>query len=48
VIVEAGRACGGHLAEDTTVFAAEFRIEELTGVELHRVPDETTGLALWA
>jgi predicted DNA-binding protein with PD1-like motif len=44
---EEGRAFGGHLAEGTTVFAAEFRIEELAGVELHRVPDKTTGLALW-
>lgn len=44
---EEGRAFGGHLAEGTIVFAAEFRIEELPGVTLNRVPDETTGLALW-
>jgi len=44
---EAGQAFGGHLAEGTVVFAAEFRIEELVGVELRRVPDKTTGLALW-
>lgn len=41
------RAFGGHLAEGTVVFAAEFRIEELPGAKLNRVPDETTGLALW-
>ena len=44
---EKGRACGGHLAEGTVIFAAEFRLEELKGVELLRKPDETTGLALW-
>ena len=44
---EAGRAFGGHLAEGTVVFAAEFRLEELPGAALNRVPDETTGLALW-
>ncbi len=44
---EEGRAVGGHLAEGTIVFAAEFHIEELTGVELNRVLDETTGLPLW-
>jgi predicted DNA-binding protein with PD1-like motif len=41
------RAWGGHLCEGTIVFAAEFRIEELLDVTLSRVPDETTGLALW-
>ena len=45
---EQGRAFGGHLAEGTIVFAAEFRIEELSGVELVRRPDEATGLALWS
>ncbi len=44
---EEGRAFGGHLAEGTVVFAAEFRMEELPGAKLNRVPDETTGLALW-
>jgi hypothetical protein len=44
---EAGRAFGGHLAEGTTVFAAEYRIEELTGIALHRTPDAATGLTTW-
>ena len=44
---EKGRACGGHLAEGTVIFAAEFRLEELRGVELVRQPDAVTGLALW-
>jgi len=44
---EEGRAFGGHLAEGTTVFAGEFCMVELTGVELTRRPDEVTGLALW-
>ena len=42
------RAFGGHLCEGTTVFAAEFRIEEMAGAELVRKPDQTTGLPLWS
>ena len=45
---EEGRAFGGHLAEGTVVFAAEFCMVELTGVEMNRRPDEVTGLALWS
>jgi len=44
----AGRAFGGHLAEGTVVFAAEFCMVELPGIELVRRPDQTTGLALWS
>jgi predicted DNA-binding protein with PD1-like motif len=43
-----GRAHGGHLAEGTIVFAGEFCMVELAGVELCRRPDEVTGLALWS
>jgi len=45
---EAGRAFGGHLAEGTVVFAAEFCMVELPGIELVRRPDQATGLALWS
>jgi predicted DNA-binding protein with PD1-like motif len=45
---EEGRAFGGHLAEGTLVFAAEFCMVELPGVELSRRPDGVTGLALWS
>lgn len=43
-----GSAYGGHLLPETFVFAAEFFIQELKGVKLLRVKDETTGLPLWA
>ena len=42
-----GRVVGGHLCEGTIIFAAECLIEELTGEELHRLYDDTTGLSLW-
>jgi len=44
----AGRAWGGHLAEGTIVFAAEYCLVEMAGIELLRRPDATTGLALWS
>ena len=45
---DAGGHCrGGHLALNTVVFACEYMIEELTGEELVRGPDEATGLSLW-
>ncbi|MCX7804960.1 MAG: DNA-binding protein [Planctomycetota bacterium] len=44
---ERGNAFGGHLAEGTMVFAAEFRISEITDVTLSRNPDSETGLSLW-
>lgn len=42
-----GRALGGHLMDGTVVFACEYTIDILTGAELHRGYDETTGLPLW-
>jgi hypothetical protein len=43
-----GRAYGGHLADGTIVFAAEFVIQELkANRELHRQMDKETGLFLW-
>jgi uncharacterized protein len=43
-----GRAFGGHLADGTIVFAAEFVIQELKAEQsLHRQMDEETGLFLW-
>jgi hypothetical protein len=42
-----GKAFGGHLMPGTTVFAAEFYIQELEGTPLIRVPEPTTGLPLW-
>ncbi len=42
-----GRTIGGHLAAGTKIFAAECLIEELTGEELERLPDQATGLSLW-
>lgn len=44
---ERGNALGGHLAEGTTVFVAEYRISEITDVALSRSPDGETGLSLW-
>jgi predicted DNA-binding protein with PD1-like motif len=44
-----GRAWGGHLAEGTIVFAAEFVMQELQAEQsLNRQMDEETGLFLWA
>lgn len=42
-----GAIVGGHLLPGCEVFVAEVFIREVTGVELVRMPDETTGLALW-
>jgi len=42
-----GDAAGGHLLPGCEVFAAEFAIREMTGVELARTPDEVSGLSLW-
>ena len=42
-----GSAVGGHLLPGCEVFAAEFTIREMSGVELTRTPDEVTGLSLW-
>jgi predicted DNA-binding protein with PD1-like motif len=44
---EEGRAFGGHLLPGTTVFACEFRVEELAGPDLVRGFDAATGLPLW-
>jgi len=42
-----GSTVGGHLLHGCVVWVAEVTIREMTGVELERTPDETTGLALW-
>ena len=42
-----GGSVGGHLLPGCTVFVGEVTIREMSGVELERVPDEITGLALW-
>lgn len=42
-----GQAFGGHLMPGSSIFAAEYYIEELTGQELLREHDEETGLSLW-
>ena len=42
-----GAAVGGHLLPGCEVFAAEFTLREMTGVELVRSPDEESGLWLW-
>jgi len=42
-----GKAFGGHLMPGTTIFAAEFNIQEYTGAELRRGKDKKTGLPLW-
>jgi len=42
-----GSAVGGHLLKGCEVFAAEFTIREMTGVQLVRTPDEVSGLSLW-
>jgi predicted DNA-binding protein with PD1-like motif len=43
-----GRACGGHLAAGTQVFACECIIEDFRGGDFKREFDEETGLSLWA
>lgn len=42
-----GRACGGHLAPGTIVFAAEVIVEAFDGPDFTRSKDEQTGLPLW-
>jgi predicted DNA-binding protein with PD1-like motif len=42
-----GRACGGHLAAGTVVFACEFVLAAFEGDDLVRLPDGETGLSLW-
>ncbi|MEW6308986.1 MAG: PPC domain-containing DNA-binding protein [Bacillota bacterium] len=42
-----GAAFGGHLLSGNGIFACELFVQELTGVELERAWDETTGLPLW-
>lgn len=42
-----GNSVGGHLLPGCRVFVAEVTIREMSDVELERVPDEITGLALW-
>ncbi len=42
-----GQTFGGHLFSDTILFAGEFKIEEMKGTPMERVPDKTTGLMLW-
>ena len=44
---EEGKTLGGHLFSETTVYAGEIHIQELTGEPLNREYDETTGLMLW-
>jgi uncharacterized protein len=43
----AGATVGGHLLPGCVVWVAEVQVQELTDVELLRVHDEVTGLALW-
>ncbi|MCD4779636.1 MAG: DNA-binding protein [Candidatus Omnitrophica bacterium] len=43
-----GHCYGGHLMPGSSIFAAEYFIQELEGEELHRVFDRQTGLSLWA
>ena len=44
----AGRACGGHLAPGTMVFACEFAVHEYQAEQmLARQDDPETGLMLW-
>jgi predicted DNA-binding protein with PD1-like motif len=42
-----GDSVGGHLLPGCTVFVGEVTIREMAGVDLERVPDPITGLALW-
>ncbi|HNV23772.1 MAG TPA: DUF296 domain-containing protein, partial [Candidatus Omnitrophota bacterium] len=42
-----GQCYGGHLMPGTIIFAAEYYIKELTGLELQRGLDQETGLSLW-
>ena len=42
------RCFGGHLFPGSSVFAAEVHIQELLGKPNVRLPDVSTGLALWS
>ncbi|MCK5580945.1 MAG: DUF296 domain-containing protein [Candidatus Omnitrophica bacterium] len=42
-----GKCYAGHLMPGTKIFAAEYVVHELTGVEMHREYDSETGLSLW-
>ena len=42
-----GTAYGGHLMPGSTIFAAEYYIQELKGTPLERTRDPETGLNLW-
>jgi len=42
------RCFGGHLFPGSSVFAAEVFIQELLGTPNVRLPDASTGLALWS
>jgi predicted DNA-binding protein with PD1-like motif len=42
-----GDSVGGHVLPGCIVFVGEVTIREMAGVDLERVPDEITGLALW-
>ncbi len=42
-----GNCFGGHLMDETYVYAAEFVIQEVIGEELIRNIDDTTKLPLW-
>lgn len=44
---EKGKACGGHLAPGTIVFACEVVIQVLQGPAFEREFDQETGLPLW-
>ncbi len=48
---ESGQTTGGHLFSETTIFAGEIHLIELTGTphcqSLERIQDEITGLMLW-
>ncbi len=42
-----GSTMGGHVFSETTVFAGEIFLHELSGTPLEREYDEQTGLFLW-
>lgn len=42
-----GKTYGGHLAEDTKIFATELYVEEIKGEKKIRTKDEETNLTLW-
>ncbi len=42
-----GKTFGGHLFSESIIFAGEIEIQELSGEQLERNHDTTTGLMLW-